>query len=366
MQKLDRACFFWFAAVLLVAGGLALLAAGVGQLLSSSSGQALVSERADPLGVREPAPVMEKGKAEYAHPIPARGPYLGQTPPGAKAERFAPGLVSTPRDEHGVPAFTPDGSEFYLTRVVGPPWDFENLRFRMGRNGAWSQETVRFDHRERHAEIFVSRDGKRLYCCSLRPISGDPDEQTWNLWVKDLDGKDRPSRPLPPPVNSSFHECQPFEAADGSLFFTSWRDGSPDLFRAVERSGGWVLDEGFGPAVNSPQEDKGAFVSEDGDRLLFWSNRPGGEGKDDIYLCRVHADGRWGAPVNAGPLVNSPFREWYPRLSPDGRYLFFLSDRTGDFDVYWIDASVLGAEKTPSASCAGIVRTEAAQKRSGR
>ena len=43
------------------------------------------------------------------------GPYLGQKPPSAAPEVFAPGVVSTPAHEFSC-SFTPDGNEFYFTR----------------------------------------------------------------------------------------------------------------------------------------------------------------------------------------------------------------------------------------------------------
>ena len=42
-----------------------------------------------------------------------KGPYLGQTPPGMKAEIFAPGIISTGFNEHGI-SFTNDGKELYF------------------------------------------------------------------------------------------------------------------------------------------------------------------------------------------------------------------------------------------------------------
>ncbi len=290
---------------------------------------------------------------ESRQAAPPRGPWLGQAPAGRAPTVFAPGVVSTPHDEHGVPVFAQTGTEFYLSRVVGSPPEFENVRFRMDGDGAWTHDVVRLDRAYRHAELVPARDGRRLFYTSQRPLGGDAARPVWHLWVTDVGGRQDVPRPLPPPVNSAFHECQLFEAADGSIYFTSWRNGRPDLFRAVERGKTWTLDADFGPGLNSGDDDKGAFVSDDGALLLFWSNRAGGRGTDDIYLSRRGADGRWGAPVNAGPLVNSPAREWYPRLSPDGRSFFFLSDRAGDLDVYWIDAAVLASSAPPSAQAGG-------------
>ena len=48
-----------------------------------------------------------------------KGPYLGQKPPGKQRKIFAPGIVSTGYNEHGV-SFTPDGMELYF-RLLGPP-----------------------------------------------------------------------------------------------------------------------------------------------------------------------------------------------------------------------------------------------------
>jgi Tol biopolymer transport system component len=42
-----------------------------------------------------------------------------------------------------------------------------------------------------------------------------------------------------------------------------------------------------------------------------------------------------------GERVNSPADETCPVLSPDGKYLFLISNRSGEFRVYWIDAAVI-------------------------
>lgn len=46
------------------------------------------------------------------------GPYLGQTPPGLKAQVFAPGIVNTPLYTRDL-AMTPDGKEIYFGVAAG-------------------------------------------------------------------------------------------------------------------------------------------------------------------------------------------------------------------------------------------------------
>jgi Tol biopolymer transport system component len=52
----------------------------------------------------------------------------------------------------------------------------------------------------------------------------------------------------------------------------------------------------------------------------------------------------WSEPVKLGVPVNSPFYEIQPYLSPDGKMLFFASNRPGgfgDFDLYMTTRSRL-------------------------
>ena len=51
----------------------------------------------------------------------------------------------------------------------------------------------------------------------------------------------------------------------------------------------------------------------------------------DLWVSeRLAIDLPWEAPVNLGPTVNSPANDNGPSVSPDGRYLFFVSTRPGE------------------------------------
>ena len=42
-----------------------------------------------------------------------------------------------------------------------------------------------------------------------------------------------------------------------------------------------------------------------------------------------------------GQGINSPGNDWIPYVTSDGKYFFFVSNRTGDDDIYWVDAKII-------------------------
>jgi hypothetical protein len=87
----------------------------------------------------------------------------------------------------------------------------------------------------------------------------------------------------------------------------------------------------LGPTVNSTAGEYGPSISADGLSLYFHSYRPGGYGKNDIWVTkRASVSDPWGPPVNLGPIVNSSSYEWGPCISADGLELFFYSGGPSD------------------------------------
>jgi len=75
-------------------------------------------------------------------------------------------------------------------------------------------------------------------------------------------------------------------------------------------------------------------LSPDGQQLYFASNRPNGYGGFDLYVCNK-VGGRWSAPENMGPVINSPGNEITPFF--DGNQLYFSSDwhnGLGGYDIF--------------------------------
>ena len=106
----------------------------------------------------------------------------------------------------------------------------------------------------------------------------------------------------------------------------------------VNANGDWVDARPF--PFNSPNYNTGfPSFSPEGDALYFASDRADGYGGYDLYVS-FYRDGRWGAPENLGPVVNSPGNEISPYF--DGRMLFFSSDwhpGFGGYDVFRAEES---------------------------
>jgi hypothetical protein len=269
--------------------------------------------------------------------LKASGPYLGQSPPGALAERFAPGIL--PRDLHSAPVFSPDGNQVYWKAMEARP---DRFSFSQQVDGRWTAPRLiqigllPFDA----DDPALSADGETLYFTSWRPVK----------WYRPLPHKERiwqtrrqarrwtRPQPLSDAVNDRELHWQFSLAENGALYFTS----QGDLYRAPWIEGQHGAPQRLSAAINTSSREGTPFVAPDERYLLFGSDREtGSRGGEDLYVSYRQADGSWSAAVNLGPAVNTAAPELCPRVSPDGRYLFFLSGKSGTYDAYWIDAQLL-------------------------
>ena len=104
---------------------------------------------------------------------------------------------------------------------------------------------------------------------------------------------------------------------------------------------GWVKSKKLKKPITSKKyNETHAAVSPDGKTLYFASDRPEGSGGLDIYKATLDDKERWDNVVSLGPRVNTEFDEDTPFVTPDGRYLFFSSkghSGIGGFDIFYID-----------------------------
>ena len=90
--------------------------------------------------------------------------------------------------------------------------------------------------------------------------------------------------------------------------------------------------------VNSTKYvETSACYSPDNSIIFFSSDRPGGYGGKDLYFMRRLMDGRWAAPFNLGPKINTAYDEDAPFVHPLTNTLFFSSEghkNMGGFDIF--------------------------------
>lgn len=93
---------------------------------------------------------------------------------------------------------------------------------------------------------------------------------------------------------------------------------------ACETFGPWSPPVNLGSVVNSPYNDFHPAISPDGMSLYITSDRPGGSGLEDIWVSRRSGvDAPWGVPVPLGPSINTADSEYAPNISADGHWLLF-------------------------------------------
>jgi len=83
----------------------------------------------------------------------------------------------------------------------------------------------------------------------------------------------------------------------------------------------------LGPEVNTKFTETTPFLAPDGATLYFSSNRDGGLGSNDIYVCkRVDKTWKhWSKPVNLGPKVNTDGYDAYYTLGASGDYAYLTT-----------------------------------------
>ncbi|MFN0277183.1 MAG: hypothetical protein ACKVRN_01135 [Pyrinomonadaceae bacterium] len=93
--------------------------------------------------------------------------------------------------------------------------------------------------------------------------------------------------------------------------------------------------QNMGLTVNTEVTDNGGFLAPNGMSFYFSSQRSGGEGLSDIWVSqRQTLSSAWQTPQNLGTVINTGSNDNRPRLSLDGRTMFFGSNREGSFDIF--------------------------------
>jgi len=215
-----------------------------------------------------------------------------------------------------------------------------------------------FNTKENDAINSVSADGNTLVLFgSYKGFIGGGDnfyaEKTAKGWG-DI-------KVFPKPINSQYWDCDGFLTADGKAFlFTSDRKGSvgefvkggqfyhgeyegnTDIWVSIKTESGWDKPVNLGNIINTPFAERSPFLHPDGKTLYFSSDGHYGLGSLDVFKSVRLSDTswtEWSEPVNLGKEVNTAGYDVAYKITTDGEYAFFSSDREGgkgSYDIYSI------------------------------
>lgn len=116
------------------------------------------------------------------------------------------------------------------------------------------------------------------------------------------------------------------------MYFVSDRQGSlgqSDLFRvSIYETGRFGLVEHLGDQINTAGRETFPFIS--GDYMLYFaSDGFPGFGGLDLYKSKINPDGKMGAPVNLGPDINSAYDDFGFYIDAASKKGFMTSNRPG-------------------------------------
>ncbi len=165
-----------------------------------------------------------------------------------------------------------------------------------------------------------------------------------------------PVKALPGQVNAEgMHDATPAFTNEGrTMVFARSNSGKKsgrkdvDLYVSQFKTGTWSEPTLLSFNIDDAWDATPAF-SPDGRTLYFSSDRKGGQGGNDIWKTTLDAGGRFSRPVNLGPVINTPGNEAFPHVAPDGT-LYIASDGhpgLGGLDIFRINGDSVINMGTP-------------------
>jgi TolB protein len=163
------------------------------------------------------------------------------------------------------------------------------------------------------------------------------------------------------PASSAYSEVRLAVSPDGNTMLWGSKDrpggpGSYDIWSARRTGEAWSAPAPV--SFDTAAKDYDPAYSPDGRYVYFFSDRPGGLGGDDIYRVPVTDDG-FGAAEHLDAAVNSAGNEWAPVLLRDGGLLFASDGRAGAGRHDLFVAAPRGGRFAPAEPVPGAINTAA-------
>jgi Tol biopolymer transport system component len=257
-------------------------------------------------------------------------PYASSTPMD-QPMMLGEGVISTQDDEFGG-QFSPDGRTLWFSKSV-PRFHLDIIVVSQFRRGRWSlPEIAPFSGKWHDYDPVISPDGERMYFISDRPIKEKTPHPNYDIWYvqKNTNGWSEPKNPGTP-INGGWSSHFASPTGSGALYFTSDHPGSKgylDVWRSHLVDGKYAEPENLGDAINREGwANYEVYVAPDESYMIVSAyGHDDTLGDCDLYVSWREGDA-WTPLKNLGPGINSAARDYSARVTPDGKYLIFTSER---------------------------------------
>ncbi len=231
--------------------------------------------------------------------------YMGQKLPGISPKPFAPGIVATEKYKETVVTFLPDMTEFEFKRAGGK-YKQPTLFVMQFKNNKWSRKSILPADRSKYQERFhpAKSEMRSHEIFKNIPITG--------LTVS-------------PNGTYYFYHIDFQKGGIGHMSYSRLINGNYETPIKMNKS------------INKGTYIAHPFIAPD-ESYLMWDAEKEGASTPDIFISFRKKDGSWGAAINMGDKINTAAYEQRPRVTPDGKYLFFWrGDKKvrDDGSTYW-------------------------------
>jgi hypothetical protein len=204
------------------------------------------------------------------------------------------------------------------------------------KDGKWTSPEVAPFSDFRSASPAFSYDGKKLFFTAWGPLNGrtTTDSDLW--YVEKKNGKWSKPRHLGfPPNKQGFYENNPLPTKDGTIYFNAFGPGTKGsgIYKAKFINGRYTERQSLDGLFDSDIADD----CTDMEYIIFHTPYRKRTRGTELYICFHKPDGFWTRPVYLGDKFHKGNASNFGKMSPDGKYFFFLQD----ISLYWVDAKII-------------------------
>lgn len=191
----------------------------------------------------------------------------------------------------------------------------------------------------------ISADGLMMIFTSRRPLTSDANaaqmngmENIYVSYYNDMTWKWSEAKLLGPTINQPMRNNSAIALSnDGQRMLLYRGDRSGNIYESELIGEDWSEPVKMPEPINSKKHESSASISPDGRTIYFISNRKKGQGGLDIWMSHMDKSGKWEKAENLGPTINTSENEEGVFIHPDGKTLYFSSkghNTKGGYDIF--------------------------------